>query len=148
MAHIARPIAPHAFLRQIESVFCRPEPDQEPNPEPDPWHRQSYDEWVARLGPARMQGVLLSLLDQFRNLLMLITADADKKDLHRRAHDVASTGGMLGFSDVMLRCRAVLEAADAASESAACSELSKTLTRAIARLDRHFSSMDRAAEAA
>lgn len=143
-AHIARQIAPHELLRRIEQVFCQPEPD----PVPDPWHQESYDEWVARLGPSRMNGFLVSLLDQFRNLLMLLTANADAKDLHHRAHDVASTGGTLGFLDVTRCCRAVLEAPDAEKDDAVRGELSKSLVRAIARLDRHILSTDRGAEAA
>ena len=130
-AHIARPIAPHALLREIERVFCQPVEAMI-----DPWQRQHYEEWVARLGSERMHGFLAKLHDQFRDLLAkLLLGDEDGEALNRQAHDVASTGGMLGFLDVTACCRAVLEGQ---GEAAGYKALSEALQHAIIRLDRHF----------
>ena len=69
-AHIVRPIAPHALLREIERVFCLPALRQTVETA-DPWQRKSYDDWASRLGAERMDGVLRSLRDQLEALLLL-----------------------------------------------------------------------------
>lgn len=130
-AHIARPIAPHELLRQIEAVFVHGPAT------PDPWQRADYDEWVARLGAERMLGFLRRLLEQFRDLRKEIADEVpDPQAIERKAHDLASSGGMLGFREVMTCCRAM--APNAAPDPAAPGKLGKALDRAIARLDRYL----------
>ena len=131
-AHIARPIAPHALLAEIARVFVTPLAARQ-----DPWQRKLYEEWVARLGAERMRGFLLSLRDQLASLGDF-AVEGERDELHRLAHDVASTAGMLGFLEVTRRCRAVLEAdGDEAGTRAA---LAAALEAAVDRLDRHLAS--------
>lgn len=136
-AHIARPIGPHDLLRQIEQMFCQDAVAERP----DPWEQALYGEWVERLGAKRMEGFLVKLLDQFRSLLLLLLESDEQstETLHRRAHDAASTAGMLGFTEVTRCCRALLETADAVAESRARPGLTDALERAVLRLDRHLS---------
>ena len=136
-AHIARPIAVHAFLKAIEGVFSQISVTERP----DPWQRELYDEWVERLGAERMRGFLAKLLDQFRDLLTLLAEPGSlaHDDLHRMAHDVSSTGGMLGFADVTRCCRGILEAAESDVEAVARAALADALTAAILRLDNYLS---------
>ena len=129
-AHIARPITPHALLAEIERVFVAPLAARQ-----DPWQRKLYEEWVARLGAERMRGFLISLRDQLATLGDLVV-EGDRDELHKLAHDVASTAGMLGFLGVTERCRAVLEAdSDEAKTRVA---LGAALEAAVDRLDLHL----------
>ena len=137
-AHISRPIAPRALLREIELVFCQPA-----EPRPDPWERRLYEEWTSRLGSDRMRDFLLTLRDQFAALDDL-AANGENEALHRLAHDVASTGGMLGFLEVTRRCRAVLEG-EPMGEHAARDALQVALDDAIDSLDHHFATERRGA---
>jgi len=103
---------------------------------PDPWQRQLYDDWVARLGEERMQGFLRALCDQLRVLLLLASV-GDRDAMHRLAHDVASTAGMLGFLEVTRCCRALREATTGTEDEAGAA-LGAALEAAIAGLERHF----------
>ena len=136
-AHISRPIAPRALLREIERVFCQPIEAR-----PDPWQRKLYEEWASRLGTDRMRGFLLNLRDQFVALDDL-AADGEVDALHRLAHDCASTSGMLGFLEVTRRCRAVLEGPTTGRE--ARDALQTALEDAIDCLDHHFAAERRSA---
>ncbi len=130
-AHIARPIAPRALLSEVARVFCQPRTAR-----PDPWQRQLYAEWTSRLGHERMRGFLLVLRDQLA-VLGDLADEGEQAELHRVAHDVASTAGMLGFLEVTRHCRAVLEG-DAASEAAARDALQAAIDDAVDCLDHHF----------
>ena len=134
-AHIARPIAPHALLAEIERVFVTP-----PAARQDPWQRKLYEEWVARLGAERMRGFLISLRDQLAVLGDLVV-EGERDELHKLAHDVASTAGMLGFLGVTERCRALLEADGDDPETRAA--LGTALEAAVDRLDLHLSAEQR-----
>ena len=106
----------------------------------DPWDRTAYEDWVTRLGAERMQGFLAKLREQFRCLLVGLEDPND--DVHRLAHDVASTAGMLGFMEVTTCCRAarqaVDDAVDDAAETRARLELTNALECAVLCLDRHL----------
>ena len=90
-AHIARPIAPHALLAEIERVFVTP-----PAARQDPWQRKLYEEWVARLGAERMRGFLISLRDQLAVLGDLVV-EGERDGLHKLAHDVRIDRGHARF---------------------------------------------------
>ncbi len=138
MAHIARPIAPHELLREIERVFLATAIAAPV----DPWQRRHYEEWVARLGSERMRGFLLKLRDQFCALLALTFEVQPGEALHRLAHDVASTSGMLGFLDVTHCCRGLRESAPDDDVAGPTGELRDALEAAVARLDRHFAAIE------
>ena len=136
-AHIARPIAPHALLAEIERAFVVPLEQRR-----DPWQRQLYEDWVARLGADRMCGFLRNLRDQLATLSDLVVDDAGDA-LHKLAHDVASTAGMLGFLEVTASCRTVLEGST--DEQRAREALRAALEAAIDCLDLHLAAERRTA---
>lgn len=72
-----------------------------------PWVRALYDDWVARLGANRMRGFLKRLADQLQLLIVEIERHGYDATVDRLAHDVASTAGMMGFTEVTRRCRAL-----------------------------------------
>ena len=137
-AHIARPITPRALLGEIERVFCQPQPARL-----DCWQRQLYEEWASRLGAERMRGFLLSLRDHLTALGDL-AIEGEREALHRLAHDVASTSGMLGFLEVTRCCRAVLECENA-DDRQARDTLQTAIDDAIDCLDHHFATERRGA---
>jgi hypothetical protein len=135
-AHSTRPITPRVALGKVERDACRAE-------HLEGWQRQHYDEWVSRLGAERMRGFLVNLGDQFTALGDL-ARDGEDEALQRLAHDVASTGGMLGFLEVTRCCRAVLEP-DAASGRQARDTLGRAIDEAIDCLANHFETQRRSA---
>ena len=137
-AHIARPIGPRALISEIERVFCQPHQARA-----EPWQRHLYAEWTSRLGHERMRGFLLNLRDQLA-LLDDLADDGEREELHKVAHDLASTAGMLGFLEVTSRCRAVLEG-EAADEPEARDALQVAINDAIDCLDHHFATERRGA---
>lgn len=135
-AHIARHLTPRTVLGAVERDVCKPE-------RVESWQREHYEEWVSRLGAERMRGFLVNLGDQFTALGDL-ARDGGDEALQRLAHDVASTGGMLGFLEVTRCCRAVLES-DAASGRQARDMLGQAVGEAIDCLANHFATKRRSA---
>jgi hypothetical protein len=123
-------------LGTVERDVCRPE-------RPESWQRDYYEEWVSRLGAERMRGFLVNLGDQFAALGDLVR-DGEDEALQRLAHDVASTGGMLGFLKVTRCCRAVLES-DAGSAREARDTLGQAVDEAIDCLAEHLATQRRSA---
>ncbi|MCX8253130.1 MAG: Hpt domain-containing protein [Beijerinckiaceae bacterium] len=128
-----RPVTRRAVLGTVERDVCRPES----------WQREHYEEWVSRLGAERMRGFLVNLGDQF-TALGVLARDGEDEALQRLAHDVASTGGMLGFLEVTRCCRAVLES-DAGSAREARDTLGRAVGEAIDCLAEHLATQRRSA---
>jgi Hpt domain len=132
-AYLARPVTRRAVLGTVERDVSRPES----------WQRDYYEEWVSRLGAERMRGFLVNLADQFA-ALGDTARDGGDEALQRLAHDVASTGGMLGFLEVTRCCRAVLES-DAGSAREARDTLGRAVDEAIDCLAEHLATQRRSA---
>ncbi len=111
------------------------------------WDRALLDDWVRRLGPDRMLGILVKLREQLGTLASLAANGSvdQNDDLLRRAHDAASTAGMIGFTDVTRCCRLLLEPGMCRRETRL--RLAETLGRAIGQLDRYVDSFQAKAAA-
>lgn len=113
-------------------------------PPDDVWVRALYDDWVARLGEARMRGFLQRLADQLRVLSGEIERSGYNSNVDRLAHDVASTAGMMGFTEVTRRCRSLRGKPPERDDLAA---LASALEAAHTRIARHLSARTESAAA-
>lgn len=108
------------------------------------WVRALYEDWVVRLGDSRMRGFLQRLADQLRLLHTEIERSGYDPKVDRLAHDVASTAGMMGFTDVTRRCRSLRGKPPGQDDLAA---LTSALEAAQARIAQHLSARAESAAA-
>lgn len=135
--HLAKPIQRSALLAKVEQWVTPPSaaPVEVASPGPAGFDRETFEEVVDLLGPARVQASLAEIAQRLSAVGGMVE---DRAALGREAHALVSLTGVLGFTDLAQACRDLEKAcqgtADLAAALAAIGRASSTCLHAASEL--------------